>query len=113
MKAIFFASAFATLISSAYSALTINTPASLVECEPVSITWDGGIGPFDLSVFPAGSPNTIVENLGEVNGNSFTWLVNLPAGQPVGFSVVDSTGAVAESASEVIQSGSSTACAAK
>ncbi|RSH94059.1 hypothetical protein EHS25_006713 [Saitozyma podzolica] len=36
------------------NALTINTPASLIECEPTSLSWTDGTEPFYIAAIPGG-----------------------------------------------------------
>jgi hypothetical protein len=38
-----------------------------------------------LSVYNSGAPTVTAENLGQQNGTSFTWTVDIAAGQSVGF----------------------------
>ncbi|KAF9056767.1 hypothetical protein BDP27DRAFT_1344928 [Rhodocollybia butyracea] len=90
--------------------LTVDTPASLTECEPVLVQWSGADAPLPFSVFNAGTPTEITEELGEVDGTTFTWTVNIAAGEAVGFEVVDAAGSIAQSATSVIQPGDSVAC---
>ncbi|KAJ4477180.1 hypothetical protein J3R30DRAFT_3483083 [Lentinula aciculospora] len=110
MKVALFASAVA-LISGVYAQdFTINTPASLTVCQPVLIQWTGGTPPYFLSVYNSGSPSTNAETLTTTNSTSFTWTVNIAAGQSIGFNIVDNTGLQKQSAAVSIQSGSSTDC---
>jgi hypothetical protein len=110
MKAVLFVSASA-LISGIYAqTFTINTPGQLSECEPALISWTGGQPPYFLSVYPQSDPSTTVENLGELNSTSFTWIVNVASGQSVGFNLLDSTGAEKQTAAVPIQAGVSTSC---
>ncbi|KIK63081.1 hypothetical protein GYMLUDRAFT_57828 [Collybiopsis luxurians FD-317 M1] len=109
MKAVLVASALG-LISGAYAQFSINTPASLTTCQPVLIQWQGGTPPYFLSVYNQAAASQTAENLGQQNGTTFTWTVDIAAGQSVGFNIVDSTGTQKQSAAVPIQSGSSTSC---
>jgi hypothetical protein len=42
---------FVALVAGA-QALTINTPASIVECQPVQLSWSNGTAPYYLAVLP-------------------------------------------------------------
>ncbi|THU98471.1 hypothetical protein K435DRAFT_777457 [Dendrothele bispora CBS 962.96] len=103
----FFTTIFASSLAVASvlaQSLTINTPVSLVSGQPTLISWSGGVPPFFLSVEPANQPGAPpLEDLGEQDGTSFTWNVDLAAGTAVGFLLRDSTGATAQSAGVVIQ----------
>ncbi|KAH9058374.1 hypothetical protein EDB87DRAFT_1685347 [Lactarius vividus] len=64
------------------SALTVNTPASVVTCEPLKLTWDaaGSKSPFFLSIFPAGQPGVdALKQFPPQDGDNYTWgKVDLP-----------------------------------
>jgi hypothetical protein len=61
--------------------LTINTPASLVECQPTSITWSGATSPVYVAVLKGGDTSSeALKQLGEVpSGSSVTWMVRSQA----------------------------------
>ncbi|KAF9066621.1 hypothetical protein BDP27DRAFT_998479 [Rhodocollybia butyracea] len=112
MKAVLFASASAALIFGASAAtLSINTPPSLTVCEPALLQWTGGTPPYaSLVIFPDGTPTSTLLDLGPQGTNTqFTWNVNITSGS-VGFTIVDSTGAMGQSAAVPIQPGTSTSC---
>ncbi|TDL16580.1 hypothetical protein BD410DRAFT_795231 [Rickenella mellea] len=95
------------------NAFMINTPANVVECQPILLSWDatGATAPFFLSVLPGGQPGAAaLVNLGQVTGTSFTWNANLASGTNCGLTLRDSTGAVAQSGQFIIQPGTSSAC---
>ncbi|KAH8104257.1 hypothetical protein DFH11DRAFT_163642 [Phellopilus nigrolimitatus] len=103
----------ALLIASGIHAetLIINTPTNVVQCEPALLTWQGGVSPYFLVVLPGGELSaTPLEDLGEKEGTSLSWLVNIAAGTSVGLKLSDSTGAVAQSAPFTIQSSSDASC---
>lgn len=88
------------LLSYLYSALgqQINTPATLTTCVPAALTWTGGQSPYYLSVLPGGQASgTPLESFGEQTGTSYTWTVNLAAGQAITLALTDSTGKTGES----------------
>ncbi|KAF5391645.1 hypothetical protein D9757_002338 [Collybiopsis confluens] len=102
MKAVIIASAVA-LLSGAYAQdFSINTPP-LLSNGRVEL-------PLTFCVYNAGNPSATAEDLGQQNTTSFTWQVNIAAGQSVGFNIVDNTGATKQSAAVAIQNGSSSSC---
>ncbi|KAL8278684.1 hypothetical protein RQP46_008976 [Phenoliferia psychrophenolica] len=104
------AATLALLASSALATLTINTPSSLVACEPTLISWSGGTAPYYVTVLPGGVISTTLESLvTDLNITSYTWTVNI-AGVAVTLALKDSTGALAYTAAVTIQAGTSTSC---
>ncbi|KAF8573942.1 hypothetical protein K439DRAFT_1198637 [Ramaria rubella] len=91
--------------------LIINTPSSIVECEPTQITFSGGTPPYFISILPGGQISAqAIENLPNQNGGtSTTWIANIAAGTPITFGIKDSTGATNFAAMVTIQPGS-TSC---
>ncbi|KDR71522.1 hypothetical protein GALMADRAFT_159358, partial [Galerina marginata CBS 339.88] len=68
------------------------------------IEWSGGRPPFFLVIVPGNNPTSApLENLGVQSGRSTIWNTNLAAGTDIAFVLRDSTGALAFSASLVIQ----------
>ncbi|CAD6570087.1 MAG: hypothetical protein CYPHOPRED_003736 [Cyphobasidiales sp. Tagirdzhanova-0007] len=84
----------ATLVA-AVSALTVNTPAALVQCQPAQLSWDDGTAPYYLAIIPGGQPSAAaLENLPQQSGTSMTWTVDQAAGTSITVKVTDSTGAI-------------------
>ncbi|KZO91560.1 hypothetical protein CALVIDRAFT_541729 [Calocera viscosa TUFC12733] len=109
----FVATAFAllALLPAALAQITVATPPSVVTCEPVSLSWTGGTGPYFVSAIPGGQPGaTALESFPEQTGNSFTWTVNLPAGTSITIQVRDSTGTIQYSSPITIQAGPDSSC---
>ncbi|KAM5538535.1 hypothetical protein V8D89_007868 [Ganoderma adspersum] len=101
----------ATLRVAAQSPLTIYTLSSPTACEPVQFTWSGGKGPFYLSLIPAGQPSApAMLQFPVQEGTTMTWLVDMPAGTRFSSALKDSTGAMAYSDSQTVQSGPDTSC---
>jgi len=98
---------FSLLTSTVFSQsnFTINTPANIVQCEPILLSWVGGTPPYFLSVLPAGQPsaNALVSFLPQ-NGTSFTWKVNVTQGVGIFFNLRDDAGLLAQSGSVTVQS---------
>ncbi|WVW83855.1 hypothetical protein I302_105877 [Kwoniella bestiolae CBS 10118] len=91
--------------------LTISTPASLIQCQPALLSWSGGQAPYYLAVIPGGQPSgAALQDLGEQQGNSLTWTVNIASGTSITLKVTDSTGVVNYNQAVTIQAGSSSAC---
>ncbi|KAG6873927.1 hypothetical protein C0995_008966 [Termitomyces sp. Mi166 len=62
-------------------------------------------------ILPGSQPSApALENLGQVQGNSFTWTVNIPAGTSIGLTLRDSTGNVVQSAPFTINAGNDNSC---
>ncbi|OCF36310.1 hypothetical protein I317_02037 [Kwoniella heveanensis CBS 569] len=101
----------AALVGQAF-ALTINTPASLVECQPASITFSDGTSPYILAVIPGGQVSAAaIATIGDsLTSSPVTWTVNLAAGTSITLKLTDSTGAIAYSSPLTIQAGSSQSC---
>ncbi|WVQ93649.1 hypothetical protein IAU59_000725 [Kwoniella sp. CBS 9459] len=101
----------AALVGQAF-ALTINTPASLVECQPASITFAEGTAPYILAVIPGGQVSAAaIATIGDsLTTSPVTWNVNLAAGTSITLKLTDSTGAIAYSSPLTIQAGSSQSC---
>ncbi|WVQ71661.1 hypothetical protein IAR50_001201 [Cryptococcus sp. DSM 104548] len=93
------------------SALTINSPASLIECQPASLTWSDGTAPYYLAIIPGGEVSaSAYESFDAVDSSPYTWTVNLASGTNITVKVTDSTGTIAYSSAVVIQEGSSSSC---
>ncbi|RSH84532.1 uncharacterized protein EHS24_006054 [Apiotrichum porosum] len=99
-------------VALAQSTMTINTPASIIVCQPAAVTWTGGTAPYFVSVIPAGQvAATPIEYLVDgASETSYTWNVNLAANTNITLALRDSTGAVVYSAPLVIQAGANTDC---
>ncbi|KAK0204773.1 hypothetical protein DFS33DRAFT_1273809 [Desarmillaria ectypa] len=114
MKFSFFSlSAVFALVGSALAQgdLTINTPSGLTQCLPALLSWNGGTGPYFLTVTSGTDPNgNSLANLGEQSGNSLTWTVTFPQGTALVFNIRDQTGAVKQTAPVTVQTGGSTDC---
>ncbi|KAJ8084722.1 hypothetical protein PM082_003498 [Marasmius tenuissimus] len=100
----------AALFAVAEAVVTINTPNNLVQCQPTLITWSGGPGPFTLSYDGNNPTGPALETFPGLQGTSFTWDVDIPAGRSVGFLLRDSTGATSQTAAVTIQKGSEFRC---
>ncbi|KAI0303819.1 hypothetical protein B0F90DRAFT_1816081 [Multifurca ochricompacta] len=110
MKSFVVLSAIITLAS----ALTVNTPVSVVVCEPLQITWspEGAVSPFYLSIVPAGQPTAnAIKRFPRQDGTSYIWsAVDVPAGTSFTIDLKDGKGQEAFSAPVTAQGGGDTSC---
>ncbi|WRT67880.1 uncharacterized protein IL334_004854 [Kwoniella shivajii] len=96
----FFATAISTValigavLAQQANDITIATPPSLTQCEPVLLSWSGGVGPYILTAIPGGQPSAaaLATISASEAGNSVTWKVNVAAGTEVTVKVTDSRG---------------------
>ncbi|CCO29632.1 hypothetical protein RSOLAG1IB_01646 [Rhizoctonia solani AG-1 IB] len=91
----------------------INSPASVVQCQPVQLSWTASKEPVYVSIIPGGQPGAApLHDFGiqAKNTTSMTWMVNFKAGTSVSLQVKDSTGAVAYSSTISIQNSSDASC---
>jgi len=89
--------------STALAQFTINTPPAPVQCQPLLVSWMGGVPPYFLTIYPGGDPQgTPLETFPEISGTSATWFCNLQANTQIGFNLRDSTGTLVQSAAVLI-----------
>lgn len=91
----------------AQNAFSVNTPATLIQCQPIQISWTGGQAPYFPRVTRGGQPNDILKFFPEQTGTSLTWTVDLAAGQPITIVINDSTGNNAATSQVTINQGAS------
>ncbi|PCH42255.1 hypothetical protein WOLCODRAFT_89710 [Wolfiporia cocos MD-104 SS10] len=90
---------------------TIISTTGITECEPVLISWSGGTAPYYLSLVPGTNTGAApIKNFGEQQSTQYTWNVDVPAGTQFTTVIKDSTGAVAMSDSQTVQSGPDSSC---
>ncbi|KAF8205506.1 hypothetical protein K438DRAFT_513136 [Mycena galopus ATCC 62051] len=89
--------------------IVVTDPVGVVQCTTYTITWTGGVPPFEVQVVGPGGDN--YGTFTSVVGQSTQWVVNNlgnpPAPSPMPFFIVvtDSTGAEGTSESESIAAG--------
>ncbi|KAF8639414.1 hypothetical protein AX17_001505 [Amanita inopinata Kibby_2008] len=108
----FFATAIAlvSLVPGIVS-LMVNTPASLVQCQPTKITWADGEPPYYLSILPGGQVAAApLKMFGPQTGNSYTWVADMPPNQPITIALKDSTGDSAYTDQVLIQPSNDQSC---
>ncbi|KAE8537862.1 hypothetical protein D1P53_005923 [Cryptococcus gattii VGV] len=98
-------------VAGALADLTVSTPASLIQCQPVLLSWSGGTAPYYLAIIPGGEASAAaLKDFGEQSGTSLTWTVDTSSGTSVSVKVTDSTGTINYSSPVTIQAGSSDSC---
>lgn len=111
-----FSKTFALVFAAAalsVSALDIDTPEKLTQCDTVEIKWSGKKAPFTLSVLPScdsDSEDPLLE-FTSVNATSYKWTVNLPSSTgAVAFAITDNEGNEAYTDDVTIQKSDNAAC---
>jgi len=113
MKSIVALAAFAVLVlAQSAGNLTVQTPVSLVTCQPALISFSGGTAPYYLSVLPGGQTGaTALESFPTQSGASYTWpKVDIQAGTSITIQIRDSSGLINYSSPVTIQAGPDTTC---
>ncbi|KAF8899934.1 hypothetical protein CPB84DRAFT_1847498 [Gymnopilus junonius] len=106
----FSAAAFASVIPGIW-ALTMDTPSSVVQCQPQMLSWSGGTAPYYLAVIPGGQASADpIKTFPTQTGNSLTWTVDVSAGTKITLSLKDSTGTTAYSDIVTIRQSSDSSC---
>ncbi|CAE6392924.1 unnamed protein product [Rhizoctonia solani] len=108
--------ALASLVAAQVNDPSINSPASVVQCQPVQLSWTATKEPVWISVIEGGKPGSLpIEDFGQQTPGTktLTWLVDIPAGRSVTMQVRDSAGAVAYSGNVIIQDSSDSKCVRK
>ncbi|GFZ45154.1 hypothetical protein JCM24511_02880 [Saitozyma sp. JCM 24511] len=91
---------------------SINTPPSLVQCQPAAISWVGGTSPYILAAIPGGQVSAAALETIDASetGTSTSWTVNLATGSYITLKLTDATGNIAYSSPLTVQAGSSSSC---
>jgi hypothetical protein len=90
----------------AASALNVDTPTEIKECQNLDITYGQGAPKYLLAVVPGSDPCAdALKEFDETSDTKQTWQVNVVAGTKVMFVVEDSTGAEAWSGSVTVKEG--------
>ncbi|TXT14770.1 uncharacterized protein COLE_00963 [Cutaneotrichosporon oleaginosum] len=110
-SAVLAATIFALGVAAQGAEPQINTPTSLVQCQPIKITWTGGKPPYWVSALPGGEPGGVpLKDWGQQTGTELTWTVDLPAGTSISMQVKDSNGAINYAQAVSVRAGSDTKC---
>ncbi|OXG89300.1 hypothetical protein C348_00256 [Cryptococcus neoformans Gb118] len=100
-----------TAVAGVLADLTVSSPASLIQCQPVLLSWSGGSAPYYLAIIPGGEASAAsLKDFGEQSGTSLTWTVDIASGTSVSVKVTDSTGTINYSSPVTIMAGSSSSC---
>ncbi|KAG1733615.1 uncharacterized protein EDB91DRAFT_1057306 [Suillus paluster] len=108
-----FSTVFLALVSAvpAVFGLTINTPANVVECQPILLSWSGGTAPYYLTLVPGSqSMAAPIKSFPTQTGTSYTWNVDLQANTIFNIALKDSTGTTAYSDIVTIMPGTDISC---
>ncbi|KAL5485728.1 hypothetical protein ACEPAI_6769 [Sanghuangporus weigelae] len=101
---------FASLAAQVF-ALTVNTPPSIVQCQPVLLTWTDGTAPYFPSIIPGGQVSaTPLKSFDSTSATQLTWNVDIAAGTSITIALRDSTGAQVYSDAVTIASSSDSSC---
>ncbi|CAE6528013.1 unnamed protein product [Rhizoctonia solani] len=104
---------FITFIAAVLSQMdpSINTPPSLIQCQPAQISWNATSKPVFISIIPGGNAAApALLDLGQQNGTSMTWTVNITSGTSITLKLNDSQGRLAYSAPLTVQASSNSSC---
>ncbi|CAE6483570.1 unnamed protein product [Rhizoctonia solani] len=92
---------------------SINTPASVVQCQPVQLSWTASKEPVYVSIIPGGQPGAApLHDFGiQPSGTkTMTWTCDLKAGSAITFQIKDATGAVAYTGNMMVQDSKDKSC---
>ncbi|CAE7194916.1 unnamed protein product [Rhizoctonia solani] len=97
--------------AAAQSTMTVATPASVVQCQPVALSWSGGTAPYFPSIIPGQQAGAAaLKEFPSQTGTSLTWTVDLIANTYITIQVRDSTGTVQYSSAVSIQNSADSSC---
>ncbi|KAG7089488.1 hypothetical protein E1B28_011168 [Marasmius oreades] len=90
---------------------TLATP-SLTQCQDAAITWEGAKGPVNIIAVPASDAcnGNILADLGDHDGNSYTWKVDVPAGTKLVLTSLDTEDVEAWSGEITVQPSDDDSC---
>ncbi|KAF8604200.1 hypothetical protein BDV93DRAFT_522653 [Ceratobasidium sp. AG-I] len=90
---------------------TVATPASVVQCQPASLSWSGGTAPYFPSIIPGSQPGAAaLKEFPSTSSTSQVWTVDLAQGTSITIQVRDSSGALQYSSAITIQNSSDASC---
>ncbi|PIL35538.1 hypothetical protein GSI_02266 [Ganoderma sinense ZZ0214-1] len=103
----------ALAIQGALADFTVDTP-TITQCGSVQLKWDStGAQSYNVAVVPAANPcDEILRDLGDHTVNHITWTANIPAGQQVMLSILDSDDNEAWSGAITVQKSDDASCLA-
>ncbi|KIL67522.1 hypothetical protein M378DRAFT_73290 [Amanita muscaria Koide BX008] len=88
---LFFAALFAaTAVSGVFAAFSIDTP-TFTQCQPATLSWSQGQGPYRLVIVDSKDPcGDVILDLGEFKETSISWTVQLPVHAAISLYIEDS-----------------------
>ncbi|KAG8878827.1 hypothetical protein FRB97_002195 [Tulasnella sp. 331] len=90
----------------AQTALTIQTPVNVAQCQPVLLNFSGGSPPYIIEVVPQGQEAaTPLVTFPTTSANSLTWNVALAANTLISLTIRDATGAIQASGPITVSAG--------
>ncbi|KAM5532616.1 hypothetical protein V8D89_013742 [Ganoderma adspersum] len=103
----------ALAIQGALADFTVETP-TITQCGSVQLKWDStGAKSYNVAIVPAANPcDEILADLGDHTVNHITWTANIPAGEQVMLSILDSDDNEAWSGAITVQKSDVTSCLA-
>ncbi|CAE6487223.1 unnamed protein product [Rhizoctonia solani] len=105
--------AVASLVAAQANDPSINSPASVVQCQPVQLSWTATKEPVYIAIIPGGQPGAApLKDFGQQppGTKTMTWKCDRKAGSSITFQIKDAAGAVAYSANVNVQSSSDSSC---
>ncbi|CAE6370426.1 hypothetical protein RSOLAG1IB_01551 [Rhizoctonia solani AG-1 IB] len=97
--------------AAAAQSMTVATPPSVVQCQPVALSWSGGTAPYFPSIIPGQQAGAAaIKEFPSQTGTSLTWTVDLIANTYITVQIRDSTGAIQYSSAVTIQNSADSSC---
>lgn len=91
--------------------LSVNTPQHVTQCEATTIQWNGGVGPYDLTISPPDSDPQNVVSFSGLTGRTFSWDTNKPAGSNLTIFLTDGNdGTLAQSSPFIVGPSQNDSC---
>ncbi|TKY85156.1 hypothetical protein EX895_006236 [Sporisorium graminicola] len=107
------AGAAVVLAASVAANPSINTPASITQCQPTALTWSNAQGTVRLQILPAGQVSAApIKNLPTQTGasGSYVWTVDIPANTNITIAVGDDSGTFGYASPLVVLSSPDSSC---
>ncbi|CUA68482.1 hypothetical protein RSOLAG22IIIB_03519 [Rhizoctonia solani] len=105
--------AVASLVAAQANDPSINSPPSVVQCQPVQLSWTATKEPVYIAIIPGGQPGAApLKDFGQQppGTKTMTWKCDRKAGTSITFQIKDAAGAVAYSGNMNVQDSSDSSC---
>ncbi|CUA77202.1 hypothetical protein RSOLAG22IIIB_12596 [Rhizoctonia solani] len=105
--------AVASLVAAQANDPSINSPPSVVQCQPVQLSWTATKEPVYIAIIPGGQPGAApLKDFGQQppGTKTMTWKCDKKAGTSITFQIKDAAGAVAYSGNINVQGSSDSSC---